>query len=163
LSLKDLQQADQPTLDRMVRELDSQAHFVSYAPPAFIPFRSRPFLQLSVTTTLPLAAAGSQYRLAALAFDQHIAHLIRAVIAYFKDHSDFEGIDFSTTVRVMSSSGDGSSLAVEFIFPLELLSSYVDFDSTGQQLIDAGFVLINGERVSLNLQAAEASGLYGIP
>jgi len=122
-----------------------------------------PFLQLSVTTTLPPSAAGSQYRLAALAFDQHIAHLVRPVIAYFKDHSNFEGIDFSTTVRVISGSGDGSSLAVEFIFPLKVLDSYADFDSTGQQLIDAGFVLINGERVSLNLQAAEAGGLYGIP
>jgi hypothetical protein len=155
-SLKDLQQAGQPTLDRMVKELDSQAHFVSYAPPAFIPFRSRPYLQLSVTTTLPPAAAGSQYRLAALAFDQHVSHLIRPVLAYFKDRSDFDGIDFSTTVRVASGSGEGSSLAVEFIFPLKLLSFYADFDCTGQQLIDAAFVLINGERVSLNLQAAEA-------
>ena len=49
-----------------------------------------------------------------------------------------------------------SSLAVEYIFPVKLLNSYADFDCTGQQLIDAGFVLINGERVSLNLQAAEA-------
>ena len=78
------------------------------------------------------------------------------MIAYFKDHSDFDGIDFSTTVRVVSSPAEGSALAVEFIFPLTLLRSYADFDCTGQQLIDAGFVLINGERVSLNLQAAEA-------
>jgi hypothetical protein len=47
-------------------------------------------------------------------------------------------------------------MAVEFIFPLNLLRSYEHFDCTGQQLIDAGFVLINGERVSLNLQVAEA-------
>jgi hypothetical protein len=155
-SLNDLQQAEQPTFERMVKELDSQAHFVSYAPPAFVPFRSRPYLQLSLTTTLPPAAAGSQYRLAALAFDQHVSHLIRPVIAYFKDHSEFDGIDFSTTVRLATASGDGNSVAVEFIFPLKLLRSYADFDSTGQQLIDAGYVLVNGERVSLNLQAAEA-------
>ena len=155
-TLKDLQQAEQPTIERMAKELDSQAHFVGYAPPAFVSFRSRPYLQLSLTTTLAAAAAGSHYRLAALAFDQHIAHLIRPVIAYFKDHSDFDGIDFSTTVRVVSSPAEGSALAVEFIFPLTLLRSYADFDCTGQQLIDAGFVLINGERVSLNLQAAEA-------
>jgi hypothetical protein len=155
-SLNDLQQAEQPTLDRIAKELDSQAHFVSYAPPAFIPFRSQPYLQLSLTTTLPPGAAGSQYRLAALAFDQHVAHLIRPVIPYFKDHSDFDGIDFSTTVRLATASGDGSSLAIEFIFPIKLLRSYADFDFTGQQLIDAGYVLINGERVSLNLQSAEA-------
>jgi hypothetical protein len=45
---------------------------------------------------------------------------------------------------------------VEFIFPLTLLRAYEQFDCTGQQMIDAGFVLINGERVSLSLQTAEA-------
>ena len=40
--------------------------------------------------------------------------------------------------------------------PHKLLGAYASFDCTGQQLIDGSFVLINGERVSLNLQAAEA-------
>ncbi len=157
-AVKALQKAYQPTLDLMVKELESQAHFVSYAPPAFIPFHSGAYLQVSVTTTLPQAVAGSQYRQAALAFDQHIAHLIRPVLAYFKDHNgDFDGIDFSTTLRFAAGQGaDGSPLAVELIAPLKLLSDYANFDSTGQQLIDSSFVLINGERVSLNLQAAEA-------
>ena len=155
-AVKDLQKTYQPALDRMVRELESQAHFVSYAPPAFIPFHNGVYLQVSVTTTLPQAPAGSQYRQAALAFDQHIAHLIRPLLACFKERRDFDGIDFSTTVRFASGEGAGASpLAVEFISPLKLLSAYAEFDSTGQQLIDASFVLINGERVSLNLQAAE--------
>jgi len=34
---------------------------------------------------------------------------------------------------------------------------YEQYDITGQQLINAGFVLINGERVGLELQAAEAT------
>lgn len=156
-AVKDLLKTYQADLDRMLRELESQAHFVSYAPPAFIPFHNGVYLQVSVTTTLPEVPAGSQYRQAALAFDQHIAHLIRPVLAYFKERrGDFDGIDFSTTVRPASGQGAGESpLAVEFIAPLKLLSAYADFDSTGQQLIDASFVLINGERVSLNLQAAE--------
>ena len=155
--LKELRAAYQPTLDRMVQELESQAHFVSYAPPAFIPFHGGVYLQVSVTTTISQTSAGSQYRQAALAFDQHIAHLIRPVVTYLKEHRDaFDGIDFSTTVRsAPNAGGDGSPLAVEFIVPLKLLSAYADFDSTGQQLIDASYVLINGERVSLNLQAAE--------
>ena len=156
--VKALQKAYQPALDLMFKELDPQAHFVSYAPPTFIPFHNSVYLQVSMTTTLPQAVAGSQYKQAAVAFDQHIAHLIRPVLAYFKDRQDeFDGIDFSTTIRVAAGQGaDGSPLAVEFIVPLKLLSAYADFDSTGQQLIDASFVLINGERVSLNLQAAEA-------
>ena len=149
----ELQKAYQATLDRMVQEMDGTAHFVRYAPPAFMSFHNGVFLQVSVTTMLPDAAAGSQYRLAALAFDQHIGHLIRPAIAYFKDHQDFDGIDFSTTVRM---GAEGNPVAVEFILPLKLLRTYAEFDVTGQQLIDGGYVLINGERVSLNLQAAEA-------
>ena len=68
-----------------------------------------------------------------------------------------DGIDFSTTVRPSAGpSAEVASVAVEFILPLRSLRAYEQFDCTGQQLIDAGFVLINGERVSLNLQFAEA-------
>jgi hypothetical protein len=156
-AVKSLQSSYQPELDRMVQDLNAQAHFVGYAPPAFIPFHKGLYLQLSVTTTIPKTAAGSQYRVSALAFDQHIAHLIRPVLEYFKGHEDFDGIDFSTTVRLAGEqSSDGSAIAVEFIFPMNLLHTYAQFDCTGQQLIDASFVLINGERVSLNLQMAEA-------
>jgi hypothetical protein len=156
-AVKNLQGSYQSDLDRMVQELNAQAHFVGYAPPAFVPFHKGLYLQLSVTTTLPKTAAGSQYRLSALAFDQHIAHLIRPVLEYFKGHEDFDGIDFSTSVRLAGEqSSDGGAVAVEFIFPLSLLHTYAQFDCTGQQLIDASFVLINGERVSLNLQMSEA-------
>jgi hypothetical protein len=156
-AVKNLQGSYQSDLDRMIQELNSQAHFVRYAPPAFVPFHNGLYLELSVTTTLPKTAAGSQYRLAALAFDQHIAHLIRPVLEHLKAHEDFDGIDFSASVRLAEDqSSDGSTVAVEFIFPLSLLHTYAQFDCTGQQLIDASFVLINGERVSLNLQMAEA-------
>jgi hypothetical protein len=156
-AIQDLQNAYRPALDRMLLELEAQAHFVHYAPPCFIPFHNGLYLQISVTTTLPQSAAGSQYRLAALAFDQHISRLIRPVLVSFKDRSDFDGIDFSATVRLASDEKEGGSpLAIEFIFPLKPLNLYADFDFTGQQLIDAGFVLLNGERVGLNLQAAEA-------
>ena len=158
-TLKSLQSSYQGALDRMVQELNTQAQFVRYAPPAFIPFHNGLYLQLSLTTALPESAAGSQYKLAALAFDQHVAHLIRPTLAYFKeDHGDFDGIDFSTSVRLGGDKNpDGSPVAVEFIFPLTMLRAYERFDCTGQQLIDSGFVLINGERVSLHLEIAEIS------
>ncbi len=156
-AVKALQKSLQPAIDKLLKELDSQAHFVSYAPPTLIQFHNGVYLQVSVTTTLPPAQSGSQYKQSALAFDQHIAHLIRPVLAYFKDHrGEFDGIDFSTSIRVGTGT-EGSPLAVEFISPFKLLSAYADFDSTGQQLIDASFVLINGERVSLNLQGAETA------
>jgi hypothetical protein len=156
-AVKGKQRSYQTDLDRMVQGLTSVAHFAPDAPPEFLPFHNGLYLHLSVTTTLPKIAAASQYRLAALAFDQHIAHLIRPVLEYFKAHEDFDGIDFATSVRLAGdASTEGSPVAVEFIFPLSMLRTYAQFDCTGQQLIDASYVLINGERVSLNLQIAEA-------
>jgi hypothetical protein len=151
-----LQRAHQENLDRLVHDLDKEAHFITYAPPVFISFRKGAYLQLSMTTTLHEKEGGSQYRLAALAFDEHIAHLIRPVLASLKTRPDFDGVDFSTSVRLAGASGAGS-VAVEFVFPTNALLAYQEYDCTGQQLINLGFILINGERVSLDLQSAEAS------
>jgi hypothetical protein len=155
LTLEKLQEQYRPDLDRMVRELDAQAHFVTYAAPAFIEFHKGRSLQLSIVTTLSDQSAGSQYQLAAFAFDKHITHLIRPVLSYLKNARDFDGVDFSTTIRLGKDSNSESKLAVEYLFPLNALRSYEGYDCTGQQLLDASIILINGERVGLNLQAAE--------
>jgi len=143
-----LQTSYQAALDKMVHDLDPAAHFVAYAPPVFVSFHKGIYLQLSVTTTVPSAEGTSRYRAAALAFDEHIAHLIRPVLASFKDVPKFAGIDFSTTVKP-------AGQAVEFIFDIASLRCYEQFDCTGQQIVNSGFVLINGERVTLDLEGAE--------
>jgi RecB family exonuclease len=147
-ALHALQTSYRETLDKMVRELDPTAHFVSYAPPVFVNFHKGVYLQLSITTTLQSPETASRYRAAALAFDEHIAHLIRPVLACFKDAPTFAGIDFSTTVKP-------AGQAVEYIFDLTNLRCYEQFDCTGQQIVNSGFVLINGERVTLDLEGAE--------
>lgn len=161
-ALASLQAAHKQTLETMLKELDAQAHFVSYAAPSFVAFRENVFLELSLNTTLNEAAAGSRYRLAAMAFDDHIAHLIRPVLGYLKldakQDPKFDGIGYSTTIHLQGKNQPASgSEAVEFFFPLATLRCYETYDCTGQQLIDAGTVLINGERVSLDLQVAEGS------
>jgi hypothetical protein len=145
----------QPVLDNLVRDLDKDAHFVAYAKPTFIAFRDGAYLQLSVSTTLEEAQPGSRYRAAALAFDEHIAHLIRPVLTRLKDRSGLDGVDFSTNVRAAGE--NVSALAIEFVFPLPALVCYEKYDCTGQQLINQGFVLVNGERISLDLQSAEGT------
>jgi hypothetical protein len=156
-SLAKIQASYQKMIDLVFKELDSQAHFVSYATPAIVAFRKEAYLEFSLSTTLPASATGSRYKMAALAFDDHIAHLIRPVMAYFKGGLDFDGIAFSTTIRQAdkSASTQGNE-AVEFFLSTAALRCYETYDCTGQQLIDEGSVLINGERVSLDLQIAEA-------
>ena len=90
-----------------------------------------------------------------MAFDEHIAHLIRPVLTQLQDRSRLDGVDFSTTVRAAGESS--SALAIEFVFPVRALVCYEKYDCTGQQLVDQGFILVNGERISLDLQSAEAT------
>jgi hypothetical protein len=156
-ALQKMQTSCQALLDRMVREFDAQAHFISYAPPALIAFRNASYLQLSITTALGPADSGSQYRIAALAFDRHVSHLIRPTLAFFEESPQFDGIVFSSTVHIPDQrAGSALTESVEFFFPMSELRRYERYDVTGQQLINAGFVLINGERVGLELQSAES-------
>jgi hypothetical protein len=154
-ALAAVQLSNQPWIDSIVKELEPQAHFVSYAPPKFVAFRQGIYLELSLNSTLPVSAAGSRYKLAATAFDDHVAHLVRPLLAYFQDSKDFDGIGFSTNIHLEGKSAPAVSEAVEFFFPLSSLRCYEKYDCTGQQLLDAGTVLINGERVALDLQIAE--------
>jgi hypothetical protein len=157
-ALAALQASSQEVVAKLVKELDPEAHFVAYASQGFVAFRQEIYLELSLNTTLPESAAGSRYKLAATAFDDHVAHLIRPTLTYFKGESKFDGISFSTTVHLASRSpAAGKAEAVEFFFPFTALRCYEKYDCTGQQLIDTGVVLINGERVALNLQIAESA------
>lgn len=162
-ALAKIQTANQKIIELVTRELDPQAHFVSYASPAVVAFRKGAYLEFSVNTTLSATAKGSRYKLAALAFDEHIAKLVRPMMGYFKGNLDFDGIAFSTTIHQQEQAASKEdkpaqgSEAVEFFFPVDALRCYETYDCTGQQLIDQGSVLINGERVSLDLQTAEAT------
>jgi len=156
-ALKGLQDSHQGDIEKILAEVGPNAHFVAYAPPAFIPFKQGAFLQLSMTTELDGSSAGSQYRLAALAFDRHVSHLLRPVLARLGDASQFDGIDFSTTVKVAGDKAGTYTQSVEFVLPFAALRCYEKYDCTGQQLLNKGYVLVNGERIGLELQSAEAT------
>src|ERR1700722_2497012 len=83
-ALTSLQASNQELLAKLIKELSRQAHFVPYASQSFVAFRQGIYLELSLETSLPESAAGSRYKLAAMAFDDHLARLIRPTLAYFK-------------------------------------------------------------------------------
>jgi hypothetical protein len=152
-SLAGLQRENQALLDALLKGMDEQAHFITYAAPSFIGFRQRAYLQLNVATTLLVPSGTSRYKLAALAFDEHVSHLVRPLLAFIPEQAKFDGVAFSSVLHL----GDGTTgEAVEFYFPLRMMSCFAAFECTGQQLIDAGTVVINGERAALDLQVAEA-------
>jgi hypothetical protein len=160
-ALSAIQASLQGTIDKIVSEMDGQAAFVSYAPPSVVSFRNGAYLEFSVNSKLPVSATGSRYKLAALAFDDHIAHLVRPIAFQFQGDTPIDGIAFSTTIQTGTAGAAAGKVsdpseAVEVFLPLEALRCYESYDCTGQQLLDGGSVLINGERVSLDLQTAEA-------
>jgi hypothetical protein len=64
-----------------------------------------------------------------------------------------EGVDLSTTVH---QPGSSTRYSVEFVVPFATLAAYERYDISRQELINRSIVLINGERVTLDLQKAEA-------
>src|SRR5271165_710242 len=58
------QRQNQDAIDRLVKSLDSQAHFFAYAAPTFIGFRQGAYLQLSFRTSLEAPPGSSRYKLA---------------------------------------------------------------------------------------------------
>jgi hypothetical protein len=68
-----------------------------------------------------------------------------------QDHY-FESIHFSTTVHA---EGATNSQSVEFVVRFTVIVCYDSYDCTGHNLIARSTVLINGERVSLDVQKTE--------
>jgi hypothetical protein len=161
-ALAGLQTSNQEIIGRILKEMDGQAHFVGYAPPRFVVFRQGIYLEFSINTSFSESAGASRYKLAALAFDNHIAQLIRPTLEYFQGDQNFDGVGFSTTVHLESKTpaAKTNSEAVEFFFPFSGSRCYATYDCTGQQLVNDGTVLINGERVSLDLQVAEGGSSH---
>ena len=152
-ALAGMQRHNQDTIDRMVKSLDKEAHFVPYAPPSLIGFRQAAYLQLSMNTQLDVPSGTSRYKQAALAFDNHVSHLIRPLLEFFPGEVDFDGVDFSSVIHLKSA--EGKTESVEFFFPVRVMRCFASYDCTGQQLINSGTVLINGERSELDLQLTE--------
>ncbi len=150
--LSKLQASNEDVVERLIHGIGQEAHLLPYAAPSFVAFRQGAYLQLPIATTLDAAPESSRYKLAALAFDEHVSHLVHIVVDYFPQSSDFDGVSFSSIVHWENGS---RSLAVEFFLPFRTMRCFASFDCTGQQLIDSGTVVINGERAALDLQVAE--------
>ena len=159
-AIASLQSANQAINNHLVKELAAQAHFIPYAPPAFIAFRNQSYLELSLSATLGESAGTSRYKLAALTFDEQTSPLVRRVLAYFPEQAGFDGISFSYTVHNHAKPGvhPPETLSIEFFFSLKAMRRYESFDLTGQELLNSGVVLINGERVGVDLQVVEGNG-----
>jgi len=136
-------------------------HFVDYAPPSFVVFRNRIYLQITLRNPRNFDPhAGSIYKRAAQSFDLFLAGQLKSVLEKVPQGAEMEGLDITLLIQFSGkpaarSASSASSEAIEFALPLKALRQFLDADITNQQLLDQSIVLVNGVRIALNLQQVE--------
>jgi hypothetical protein len=149
-----LQTQYQAQLDALLKEGAAQFHLVDYAPPSFTLYHQKLVLQLTLRNPAAFERnSGSIYRRAAQSFDLFLAPELKALLQKLPTNAEFEALDFSILNRLDAEKN--SSEAVEFICPLSSLRSFVGDEITSQDLINQSIVLVNGVRITLNLQLVE--------
>jgi hypothetical protein len=95
----------------------------------------------------------SLYKRAALSFDTFLAPHLSDLVSRVPTISGLKGLDI--TILVSTSANGPSSEAVEFVCPLTALRRFVAYEISNQDLIEESLVIVNGVRISLNLQQVE--------
>jgi hypothetical protein len=130
-------------------------HFVDYAPPAFVIFRDKMVLQITLRNSIHFGPVkGSIYKRAAQSFDLFLAPQLKDLSDQIAPDLEFQLFDFSV-LNKLSPGAKGASEAIEFICPRTALKQFVNAEITNQQLLDQSVILVNGVRIALNLQLVE--------
>ena len=131
-------------------------HFVQYAPPSFAVFRNQIVLQLTLRNPNSFdKEATSIYKRAARSFDLFLAPQLKSILDRIPDDAELSGLDITVLNDLTSTTAGHTSEALEFVCPLKALRKFTDADITNQDLINESVVLVNGVRISLNLQQVE--------
>jgi hypothetical protein len=150
-----LQARYQTDLDTLGKEGAEKMHFVPYAPPSFVIFQRRLYLQITLRNPRVFdAQTSSIYKRAAQSFDLFLAPQLKILLAQIPSDPSLAGLDI-TVLNELGSKPKPSSEAAEFICPLAPLRQFADAEITNQDLINQSIVLINGVRIALSLQQVE--------
>lgn len=149
-----LQSQFQSQLDALVKSNGTDFHFVDYAPPSFAVYHNQIVLQFTLRDPVQFQTSSSSiYKRAAQSFDLFLAPRLKALMQKLPSSDEIEAIDFSVLHHL---GGDKeSSEAAEFICSVKALRSFTADEITSQDLINQSVVLVNGIRITLNLQAVE--------
>jgi hypothetical protein len=154
--LRKLQMKNQTQLDSLAAEGAARLHFVDYAPPGLARFRDQVYMQVTLRNPEKFnKETTSIYKRAAQSFDLFLAPELKGIFNKLPRIAGVSGVGFSIMNDLSSTSAAGSSEAVEFFFPLVALERFAHAEITNQDLINQGVILINGVRISLDLQRVE--------
>jgi hypothetical protein len=145
----------QPQLDALAKTGTQKFHFVDYAPPAFMVFQNKIALQVTLKNPMQFGPTKSSiYKRAAQTFDLFLAGQLKDLTERVPKELDFQLFDFSV-LNKLAPGPKGTSEAIEFICPKPAVLQFVSAEITNQQLLDQSIILVNGVRISLNLQLVE--------
>jgi hypothetical protein len=145
----------QAELDALAKEGLLKFHFVDYAPPSFVLFQDHVALQLTMRNPARFDREHTSiYKRAAQNFDLFLAPQLKDLLSRISNEVDFPAMDI-TVLSQFQPPSSGSPEAVEYVCPLKALRDFGDARITNQELINQSVVLVNGVRISLDLQKAE--------
>ena len=132
----------------------STMHETNSSLPSLALFRNSLYLQLTLRNPEVFdKEKTSLYKRAALSFDTFLAPHLADLVSRIPAVTNLKGLDITVLVSVSSSSSPTE--AVEFICPLQALRSFSSYDISNQDLIAQSLIIVNGVRISLNLQQVE--------
>ena len=97
----------------------------------------------------------SMYDAASMTFDEVVAKLARKLSTDFKKQDEIAGFIFNVTYTnkdFLEKYDMPRNVTNEFILPKDACRKYTALDITNQDLINQSIILVDGERISLNLQ-----------
>ncbi len=100
----------------------------------------------------------SMYEAASMTFDEIVKKLAKKISTDFKKQDEISGFIFNVTYtnKDFSEKYDTPRYVTnEFVLPKEGYRQYAAFDITNQDLVNQSIVLVDGERISLNLQISK--------
>lgn len=150
-----LQTKYQAQLDTLAKEGTARYHFVDYAPPSFVVFQNKLFLQLTLRNPAGFEKESSSiYKRAARSFDLFLFPQLKPILDKVPNSTEFAGLDV-TILNDLVAQPAHSSEALELVASLAVLRRFVNAEITNQELINQSIVLVNGVRIALNLQQVE--------
>lgn len=149
-----LQAQFQAQLNAMVQEDGAKFHLVESAPPSFEMYGDQTVLHFTIRNTLSFeGSTTSIYKRAAQSLDLFLAPELKGMLKTLPANTEYGALDFSVLNRL--GAGKIHSETVDYICPLSSIRSFVENKITSQDLIDQSIVLVNGVRITLNLQLVE--------
>jgi hypothetical protein len=148
-----LQNQFQAQLNAIAKEDGASLHLAARNPPSFEVAGDQTLLHFTMRNTLSFdRTTSSIYKRAAQSFDLFLAPGLRSLSRRLPDNQEY-ALQFS--VLNPSVTDQASIETIDYICPLTTLDAFVTNKITSQDLINQSVVLVNGVRISLNLQLVE--------